>query len=80
MHDLAVEDDEHGQVVVTRDIGNAAFTCREIVFSVDTTADSQPRRAFYTAMVCRDGACWKDGARWKWASAEPATERWGSLQ
>ena len=24
--------------------------------------------------VCRDGETWK------WASAEPATERWGSLQ
>jgi hypothetical protein len=31
-------------------------------------------RAFYTATVCLDGA------KWKWASAEPATARWGSLQ
>jgi hypothetical protein len=31
-------------------------------------------RAFYTANVCLDGK------QWKWASAEPATERWGSLQ
>ncbi len=44
------------------------------MFSVDTVADDQPQRAFYTATVCQDGA------RWKWASAEPATERWGSLQ
>jgi len=26
------------------------------------------------ASVCRDGD------KWKWASAEPATPRWGSLQ
>jgi hypothetical protein len=31
-------------------------------------------RAFYTATICRD-----DG-KWKWATAEPATERWGALQ
>jgi hypothetical protein len=41
---------------------------------VDTVADQQKRRAFYTASVCRDGPTWK------WATAEPATERWGSLQ
>ncbi len=74
VHDIAIEDDKHGQVVVTREIGSTAFTCREIVFSVDTVEDKQPQRAFYTATVCRDGT------RWKWASAEPATERWGSLQ
>ncbi len=74
VHDLAIEDDEHGQLVVTREIGGAVFACREIVFSVDTLNHKQPQRAFYTATVCRDGT------RWRWASAEPATERWGSLQ
>lgn len=33
-----------------------------------------PEKDFYTAIICRQGE------RWKWASAEPATERWGSLQ
>jgi len=69
-HDVPIEADEHGAVVVTREIGAADFACREIVFSVDAKAD----RAFYTATVCRDGTAWK------WASAEPATARWGSLQ
>jgi hypothetical protein len=69
-HDVPIEPDEHGAVVVTREIGAPDFACREIVFSVDAKAD----RAFYTATVCRDGAAWK------WASAEPATARWGSLQ
>ncbi len=73
-HDVPIEDDEHGQVAVVRALGNPAIACKEIVFSVDTMHDHQPRRAFYTATVCQDGA------QWKWASAEPATERWGSLQ
>jgi hypothetical protein len=70
VHDVPIEDDEHGELAVVRTVGNTNFTCKEIVFSVDAAKD----RAFYTATVCRDGE------HWKWASAEPATERWGSLQ
>ncbi len=70
VHDVPIEDDEHGELAVVRIVGNTGFSCKEIVFSVDTEKD----RAFYTATVCRDGE------HWKWASAEPATERWGSLQ
>lgn len=66
--------DEKGQVTVVRDIGAAALRCREIIFSVDTVEGSKPQRAFYTAAICRNGETWK------WASAEPATERWGALQ
>ena len=73
-HTVPIEDDEHGEVAVVRDVGSDVFACREIVFSVDTTDDGKPQRAFYTATVCRDGTTWK------WASAEPATARWGSLQ
>ena len=73
-HSVPIEADEQGEVVVTRVIGNGAFACREIVFSVDKEESGEPRRSFYTAMVCRDAT------RWRWASAEPATERWGSLQ
>lgn len=69
-HDIPIEDDEHGQIAVVRSLGDTGFNCKEIVFSVDKAEN----RAFYTAMVCQDGQ------RWKWASAEPATERWGSLQ
>ena len=60
--------------VVTRLIGSADFACKEIVFSVDTVEKKTPHRAFYTATVCQDGTTWK------WASAEPATARWGALQ
>jgi hypothetical protein len=73
-HTVPIEDDEHGDLVVTRLIGSADFNCKEIVFSVDTMHKQTPQRAFYTATVCQDGPVWK------WASAEPATERWGPLQ
>ncbi len=73
-HTLPIEDDEAGQVVVSRAFGAGAFHCKEIVFSVDTTTRKGPQRAFYTATICQDGATWR------WASAEPATERWGGLQ
>jgi len=73
-HVVPLEDDEKGQVVVSREIGTPTLACREIVFSIDTTKKARLVRAFYTATVCRDGQTWK------WASAEPATERWGALQ
>jgi hypothetical protein len=73
-HKIPIEADEHGDLVVTRLIGSADFNCKEIVFSVDTTEKKTVNRAFYTATVCRDGPTWK------WASAEPATARWGALQ
>lgn len=80
-HDVAIEPDEHGALVVTRSFaarpdaaGALGFACKEIVFSVDRGTAAAPSRGFYTATVCQDGA------HWKWASAEPATERWGSLQ
>lgn len=73
-HTIPIEDDEHGDVTVTRLVAAQGFNCKEIVFSVDTGKDKDFRRAFYTATVCRNGDAWK------WASAEPATARWGSLQ
>ena len=80
-HEIPIEDDQHGELTVTRDIAPAvpagdepAFVCKEIIFSVDTTQHHRLHRDFYTADVCRDGLVWK------WATAEPATERWGALQ
>jgi hypothetical protein len=74
VHSIPIEHDEHGDLVVTRLVGAADFNCKEIVFSVDTVEKKRPQRAFYTATVCQDGETWK------WASAEPATARWSSLQ
>jgi hypothetical protein len=73
-HKIPIEANEHGDVVVTRVVGTSDFNCKEIIFSVDTGEKTGPHRAFYTAAVCQDGQTWK------WASAEPATTRWGSLQ
>jgi hypothetical protein len=73
-HSVPIEDDQKGEVVVSREIGESGLHCREIVFSVDTVQNGQPDRAFYTATICLNGS------QWKWASAEPATARWGSLQ
>lgn len=76
-HALPIEEDARGQVTVSRLIGGANLECKEVVFSVDTPADkpdADPLREFYVTTVCRDGE------HWRWASAEPATARWGSLQ
>ncbi|MFZ1575307.1 MAG: hypothetical protein WAT36_08765 [Chromatiaceae bacterium] len=73
-HQLPIEDDARGRVTVSRLIGAGDLNCREIVFSVDTLVENTPQSAFYVTTICRDGP------KWKWASAEPATERWGSLQ
>jgi hypothetical protein len=75
-HTFPIESDEHGRVTVSRTISTGALDCKEIVFSVDTNAtkNAAANSAFYVASICRDGE------NWKWASAEPATERWGALQ
>ena len=75
-HSFPIEDDEHGRVTVSRTISSGSLDCKEIVFSVDheATKDKPASSAFFVASVCRDGD------NWKWASAEPATDRWGALQ
>ncbi|MBR8209968.1 hypothetical protein KDW61_14985 [Burkholderia cenocepacia] len=75
-HSFPIEDDEQGRVTVSRMISVGPLDCKEIVFAVDTPAkaDKAAQSAFYVATICRDGPVWK------WASAEPATERWGALQ
>lgn len=65
---------EHGMVVVVRDIPNALAPCKELAFSVDSGGGEKLTRHWYTTDACQDTR------RWKWALAEPATERWGTLQ
>lgn len=72
-HAVQLEKDERGRVTVSRIISSADLHCKEIVFSVDSVVEGSPRSGFYVAAICREGE------RWKWASAEPATERWGAL-
>jgi hypothetical protein len=65
---------EHGEVRVTRDIPNRLTPCKELVFSVESGDAEETKQAWFTTQACRSGA------RWEWALAEPATERWDSLQ
>ena len=73
-HDIPIESDEAGQVVVSREFGALGFRCKDIVFSVDTKIKQGLDRQFYTATICSDGKAWR------WATAEPTTRRWGDLQ
>ena len=69
-----IEPPQHGEVTVSRAFGGADFACKDIVFSVDQGDGADRTRQFFTATICRDGQVWR------WATAEPATARWGSLQ
>lgn len=62
--------DARGDLVVAREFATPLTTCREVVFSV---LDGDGRRLFSTTLCRR-------GERWAWAAAEPAVDRWGSMQ
>jgi hypothetical protein len=66
--------DEHGRLRIIRAIDTPLAACREIAFSVDEGNDDKPTATWFTTDVC------KQADTWKWASAEPAVERWGFLQ
>ena len=74
VHTIPIEADQHGEVTVTGQTGGIGVRCKAIVFSVAREENGKLDPAFYTASVCGEGG------RWHWASAEPATERWGALQ
>jgi hypothetical protein len=63
-----------GRLQVTRVIDTPLAQCREVFFTLEgeDKTDATPR--FFTATTCHQA----EG--WKWATAEPAVERWGSLQ
>ncbi|MGK7866306.1 hypothetical protein [Falsiroseomonas sp. E2-1-a20] len=74
---VPIHPDEAGEVTVARLIEAGGLRCKEIVFSVEVPparGATAAARAFYTATICQDGTTWR------WATAEPATERWGALQ
>ncbi len=73
-HLIQLEPDEAGRVTVSRVISATDLSCKEIVFSVDQVKDAATLSSFYVATIC------KDSVKWRWASAEPATARWGNLQ
>jgi len=61
---------KHGTVETARSFGTA-IPCKDIVFTVDDDDDQN----LYVTTICAD----KRGI-WRWALAEPAVDRWGSLQ
>jgi hypothetical protein len=73
-HAIELEPDAQGRVTVSRQISTGLLNCKEIVFSVDQRVEDKPQSAFYTATIC------EQAGKWKWASAEPSTARWGTLQ
>ncbi|MFM0066698.1 hypothetical protein [Paraburkholderia aspalathi] len=72
-HTLPIENG-HGQVRVTRAFSSALALCKDFVFSVQDGDGPNAHEDWYTASACRQDK------GWKWASAEPAVERWGALQ
>ncbi|WP_211609831.1 hypothetical protein [Paraburkholderia haematera] len=72
-HTLPIENG-HGQVRVTRAFSSALALCKDFVFSVQDGDGPGAHEDWYTASACRQDK------GWKWASAEPAVERWGNLQ
>jgi hypothetical protein len=65
---------ERGEAMVTRLIENPLTTCKEIAFTVVDGEGEKQKITAFTSAVCASGG------GWKWASAEPAVTRWGSLQ
>ena len=74
VHDIPEFDDEHGEMQVVRLIDTPLTQCKEVVFTVDAGRGPRLHRTPYTTDACRDTR------GWKWAQAEPATERWGYFQ
>jgi hypothetical protein len=72
-HVLPIEN-AHGEVRVLREFDSALATCREFAFSVTDGEKPGAPTDWFLASICQN----QDG--WKWASAEPAVDRWGALQ
>jgi hypothetical protein len=60
-----------GTVQVTRVMNTPLAACREVVIDVVDDTDHQ----YLIATTCQ-----QEAGQWRWASAEPAVERWGALQ
>ncbi|MDR2154087.1 MAG: hypothetical protein LBE78_03545 [Burkholderiaceae bacterium] len=67
-------DNGHGEVRVTRMFDTALAQCKEFVFSLVDGEQPDAKAAWFVATACQQTQ------GWKWASVEPAVERWGTLQ
>jgi hypothetical protein len=74
VHEIPMFDDEHGTMLVTRDIDTPLTECKEVLFTVDKGKEGRLKQTPYVTSACRDGT------RWQWAEAEPAVSRWGYFQ
>jgi hypothetical protein len=75
IHHLWSFGDEAGDLEVIGAIDNALSECKEVMFSVAGGRPEARTSAWFITQLCRQS----DG-RWRWAAAEPAVERWGTLQ
>jgi hypothetical protein len=66
--------DENGAVQVTRAIETPIASCKEVLVTIEEGEGAKATRTIVVGSICRQGQTWK------WASAEPAVERWGYLQ
>jgi len=64
----------HGEVRVARVIHTPLALCKEALFSVIEGKGKNQTRKWFLATACQQANTWK------WAVAEPAVPRWGSLQ
>ncbi len=71
-HDIPIGN-EAGELTVVRFIDTPLAACKEVVFSVIDDDSKQTRIPRFTTVICRQMNSWK------WAAAEPAVERWGTL-
>ncbi|MEI2769713.1 MAG: hypothetical protein V9G98_02895 [Candidatus Competibacter sp.] len=67
-------ENEHGEVEMVRVLSSPLALCKEALFSVVSDEGGKRTRQWFVVTACR-----QDNA-WKWAVAEPAVARWGSLQ
>ena len=72
-HTLPI-DNGHGEVRVTRVFDTALAQCKEFVFSLVDGDKPDAKALWFVADACQQDQ------GWKWASVEPAVNRWGSLQ
>jgi hypothetical protein len=70
-HTLPLENG-HGHVRVGRRIDTPLAQCVEFAFSVQ---DDKQGEDWYLSTICRNNY-----GSWRWAQAEPAVDRWGTLQ
>jgi hypothetical protein len=75
IHHLFSYGDEAGELQVVDSIDNALASCKQVLFSVIGGKRDAPTHQWFVTQTCV-----RSDGPWRWAAAEPATERWGTLQ